>query len=348
MKYSVANRIISLLPLKREHAKTAKAIGQLYYGLSEEADESLSTAQIRTIQRYLLILSEGQGGEPDLPASVSPVERVDDSGEYRYYKKLSDLALWQMSSETALNLLLAQNLVSAPLRQSADLSANGMVDVALEVTAASPQLKRLRDRIRLVNDGFGRQPATIRPEVLHQVLYAIKHQYQVVFSYKNSQNYATQRQASIQGLVAKDGSLYMLCTESFADRPRHFALHRVLELNVNPKAPALIQSGFDLDSYIEATNQLSHQIGEQGRIELELRVAPETIYHFKERPLTADQVITEPQGDDPWFRVQANLPVTMLLVPWLLSMGGWIEVVGPASVRDEMKARLSKALAQYG
>lgn len=347
MKYSVANRIISLLPIKPEHAKSAKAIGQQFYGIDEAAGESLTPTQTRNIQRYLLILSDPDQREADSPISVSPVERVGTGSELKYYKKLSDLALWQMSSETALNLLLAQNLVSAPLRQSVELNTAGMLDVAQEVTNASIQHKRLRDRIRLVSDGFGRQPATIKPQVLQGVLYAIKQQYQVVFSYKSSQKQVSQRQASIQGLVAKDGSLYMLCTEGYADKPRHYALHRVPQLDVNPRAPALIQSGFDLDAYISGTNQLSHQIGEEGRIDLELRVAPETLYHFKERQLTPDQVIDEHCDDDGWYRVRATLPNTLLLVPFLLSMGGWIEVLGPPSVRDEIKARLSKALAHY-
>jgi hypothetical protein len=66
-----------------------------------------------------------------------------------------------------------------------------------------------------------------------------------------------------------------------------------------------------------------------------LRVAPESIYHFRERPLSNDQVETLPAGDEPWHIVTATVPRTILLMPFLVSMGPWIEVLAPADVRAE-------------
>ena len=62
-------------------------------------------------------------------------------------------------------------------------------------------------------------------------------------------------------------------------------------------------------------------------------------------------VIVEPavfRDERGWFLVTNTIPVTIQLVPFLLSHGGWIEVVGPESVRQEMKRRLKTAAAHYG
>jgi len=343
MKYREASRLISLLPLDKDQALSVTEIGRKFFKLGH--NQTLSTKQKRRMQNYLLELSSSTSvTELDIPAPAA-VERFLVGRTYRYYALKTHLALWQMSPETAVNLLLTQNLMAHTLGKSGSLASHGTLEVAQEVTNASPTLRRFRKRVRVVADGLGREPIDFPTINLANAIRAIEENRQISMDYEKPTGQVVSRICSIQGLVAKDGAIYLLGTHSFDDPPKHYALHRARNLQVLPD-PAITQDHFDLDRYIQQTGQLSHGLGE-GLIELVLRVAPETFWHFKERPLTAEQTYTDPSGTDPWYRVTAHLPHTYLLVPWLLSMGGWIEVLGPPAVRAEMKARLDTAAAHY-
>ena len=57
--------------------------------------------------------------------------------------------------------------------------------------------------------------------------------------------------------------------------------------------------------------------------DLVLRLAPEAILQFKERPLSATQAI-EPLDETGWYHVRDPVPMTLPLLPFLPSMGaGW-------------------------
>jgi predicted DNA-binding transcriptional regulator YafY len=82
-------------------------------------------------------------------------------------------------------------------------------------------------------------------------------------------------------------------------------------------------------------------------VRLKLRVASQALYHFRERPLSNDQAETAPAGGDPWHIVTATVPNTILLMPFLLSMGPWIEVLAPIEVRSDAAKRIGGMWAHY-
>ena len=68
-------------------------------------------------------------------------------------------------------------------------------------------------------------------------------------------------------------------------------------------------------------------------ISLVLKVAPDSIWHFQERPLSPDQSITGPEQDG-WFRVTAKTRLWFTLTAFLASFGPYIKVVGPPEVLE--------------
>ena len=93
---------------------------------------------------------------------------------------------------------------------------------------------------------------------------------------------------------------------------------------------------------------MSHPIGQyQEKIRLILRVHPEALFHFKERPLAENQVISDPLTAEGWYQVEVNIPETILLIPWLLSMGGWIKVVEPLHIQQEIYKRIKSMILHY-
>ena len=166
--------------------------------------------------------------------------------------------------------------------------------------------------------------------------------------YVNSQGISSQRKISVQGLISKDGTMYLLATTDLSDPPRHLALHRIQKVTVSHLAHQA-QPEFDLEEYIEKTQQLSHALNNLDTFELKLKVNPETIYHFKERPLAANQQILEIKNSagEIEFIVTTHIPDTILLVPFLLSMGKWIEVLGPENIRNKMREQTHAMLERY-
>ena len=93
--------------------------------------------------------------------------------------------------------------------------------------------------------------------------------------------------------------------------------------------------------YIEKTQQLSHSIeGKNDLFDLILRVNPAAIFHFQERPLGKSQKINQPTENDSWYLVSTQVPYTVLLVPFLLSMGPWVEIISPEKIKSEFISRL--------
>lgn len=106
---------------------------------------------------------------------------------------------------------------------------------------------------------------------------------------------------------------------------------------------------FDLDRYIDDSHQLSHKLDQEADpLRLKLRVAPRAMFHFLERPLAGDQVIEPADEPDGWQLVTATVPETILLVPFLASMGPWIELLEPLGLRAKLASWLQESAAHYG
>ena len=338
MDIETAQRLLEILSVPREKALTAPEVCQRYYGFRERVAEE---RELRKIQRDLKSLSE--------PKVKPALVKVEGTGrERRFYVERSTVARWLMTEEAALNILLTRQLLGQSFLSVSQIKAQEVGDLAEKVSRASEMTTRIRDRVRIVEDWIGREPAAIPQEILKEVFDAVAQNRQVKFTYIHSDGEVMAKTVSPQGLVAKDGSIYLLGTEGLGDIPtRGLPLHRMTEAKCT-HLPAQSRPDFDLDRYIKDTGQLSHALNPAASpVMLKIRVAPETIYHFKERPLSPNQNIKDPSGGDPWFVVTNSVPSTILLVPFLLSMGGWIEVLEPLVVRDELAKRVHAMAAHY-
>ncbi|MFZ4479737.1 MAG: helix-turn-helix transcriptional regulator [Rhodoferax sp.] len=303
----------------------------------------LSESELRNIQRYTKALSQ----ETDEgPALIENTVKDQKGRTHKFYHKPSRVTHWLMTEETALNILLTRQILGSTFDSIEGIGLKEVSSMADQVAGANAQTQRIRQRLRVVPDWIGREPAPILPEVLKETFDAVANDRQLRFRYRHSTGEVIERTVSVQGLVAKDGSLYLLGTEGFSDMPsRGLPLHRFIYAACT-NLQAQNRSDFDLDRYIDDSHKLSHALDVDALpIELRLRVAPETIYHFDERPLAKGQEIDLPSQTDGWSLVTVTLPYTILLVPFLLSMGGWIEVLEPQSVRNEMAKRVREMAA---
>jgi predicted DNA-binding transcriptional regulator YafY len=248
-----------------------------------------------------------------------------------------------MTAELALELHLVSPLWEKGFGQA--LSGAEQATIRKHVKGDDERLLR---GLRIVPDGIGRLPARIDAKLLRTVVEALRRSRKLRVSYRRPDAHAEEaRELSPLGLVAKDGTIYLVAVTGLADTPRHYALHRMGSAE-DAGSSAQPRPEFDLDRHIASTHQFSHALdGNTGSVELVLRVTPETIHHFEERPLSATQTVEQVPDDSGWYLVRDTVPMTMQLVPFLLSMGAGLEVVSPSELRCETIRRLSKSLSLY-
>ena len=337
MKMNTAVRLMKLLPTKTSDAITVVELTRKWFGYTDT--QAIRKTELRKIQRYVNDMAQEDGESPPLLCILDSVPR-------RVYLKLSEVSHWFMSEEAALNIVLTRQILGRSLATFEKIGPEALIRIAKEVTNASPPLQRICDTLRVIPDGIGRLHARIDPAVLKETINAITSEKKLTFRYYSTKNTESAAIVSPVGLVAKDGTLYLLGIQGLSDRPKTYAMQRMSHAEVSHLQRQL-RPDFNLDDYIHASHMLSHVLHEQtGLIELELQVHPDTLYHFKERPLADNQTI-HPAGTDGRHRLEVTLPSTMLLVPFLLSMGAGIEVTKPASVRTELRERLINTLKHY-
>jgi predicted DNA-binding transcriptional regulator YafY len=335
MKLTTGVRMLRLLNTRPENALTTAEISLRWGNMSGTA------VTLRSIQRYMSDLSRDSS---DGPALVAVVQR---GTERSYYLKASQVANWFMTEEAALDLQLSRDVYGRAFGSQGKSNGDKLADMAERVVAASPETKRIRDRLRIAPDGIGRMPACIEPGVLRACIGAIGKNRQLGFNYRGASGETSIKLVSPLGLVAKDGAIYLVAVKELSDAPRHYALQRMLNADLHFQQ-AQHRPEFDLQQHIVDSHQFSHVLDAQATpVQLKLRVAPEAIYHFRERPLSNDQTITSPAASEPWHTVTATVPNTILLMPFLLSMGPWIEALAPADVRAEATKRIAGMWTHY-
>jgi predicted DNA-binding transcriptional regulator YafY len=320
-------RLFGILPSSPDKALTTNEISQKWGEQSADWDEDGDedeASRLRKIQRYVQTCQR-----------ESWVEMRVSGGQKKYYLNKNQVSDWMMSEENALVLQITRQIYDRTLGFGDDERAAGMAEQVAS-QALSLAARRMRDCFRVVPDGIGRLSARIAPDVLKEAMRAIRTNRMFQFDYTNQKGKPSNIQCSPLGLVAKDGTIYLVATQGLADPPRHYALHRMKSADALPN-PAQPRPDFDLDRHIENTHQFSHALNNDPTpIELKLRVAPEGMFHFTERPLSTNQTVTPPAETGGWHTVTATIPKTMLLRPFLASMGPYIEVLGPQELRAEL------------
>lgn len=368
--------LLAHLPTRADEARDVKEIVRLHLHLTESEP---SDTEIRRYRRALNALVDKD--------RAKSTERVPPEGGAKvkvFYRDAETSLAGLMSDIMALRLVQSEQQWLSTLLQLPELTDPAAIQTARKVlTETHSGLKHLSERLLFVPDGIGRLPAKVEPSVLRATMDAIYQDRQIRLTFREGRRStgAETRTLTIHRLFAKDGALYLIGTDGLTDQPRSYALHRFghAEVTHHPRQ----QRDIDLSAIVQAfmsghpvqvnsfplqpnTTSAANRQGERPAgtvaewLDLRLRVAPRALFHFRERPLTADQRILNADGsalddlarptgrnDDPgsWPIVTANLPYTILLLPFLLSLGQWVRVEAPAAVQEQMRV-VTGALAE--
>jgi predicted DNA-binding transcriptional regulator YafY len=356
--------LVKLIHLMSPHNSATNAISTKKLAIAWEDGNSSSEpedATLRQIQRYVYELSMPINHLPplldfveeDQTLSVQLSKSADGPKsprkprkKRRYYLHQDTLMKWFMSEQAALNLLLTGQVVGQALGDVSELGTKSVAKLAKDVIKGqrSPKLSRIASSVRFLSDGIGRLPAQLAPDLLQTMIDAIVRDRGVSFDYKKSDGKCSHPTVNPLGLVSKDGTIYLIASKGSSSVVVHYALQRASNASVEMRHFRMVPEAFDLDQHIESTHRLSHQIGPE--MTLVLEVDEKALFHFTERPLTTQQEIKKIRGTN-GYRVSAVVPDTFYLRPFLLSMRANVTVVEPVELRKSMAVELKQMVANY-
>lgn len=180
------------------------------------------------------------------------------------------------------------------------------------------------------------EAGAVKPEVLEILQQALLDESSVEVSYlKRGASAPKSLLLRPLGLSYQDSNIYLSCV--FRGLPpgniAALPLHRFISARTTfedlPAPP-----DYDINS-VAAQRSLVNLKSDQP-VRLELRVSPTLCERLQENALAADQHLHA--DADGWWRLSANLYLSQGLELWLLGQGEHVEVLEPASLREQMRA----------
>lgn len=278
----------------------------------------------RTIERDLLSLS-----------GIFPLISDDRSRPYgwSWSKDAEAFALPTMSPLQALTLELAHEHLANLLPASLLDSLVPYFKRAEGVLSSGEGVKNLaswRKKVAIVSAGQPLIPPSYPEEIIEAVHSALLKDQQLEITYTSREQGETKTYAVHPlGIVQRGAVTYLVATIYDYTDIRLFAVHRIQAAKVLDQ-PAKSPKDFDLTQYI---SQGALGFDEGGAIKIVVRFTEHAVKHLWETPLSLDQEITPDQAG--WVRLQATVADTAQLRWWLMGFGEGVEILEPASLRDE-------------
>src|SRR5919106_3879942 len=249
-----------------------------------------------------------------------------------------------MDPTTALTFTLVERFLAPLLPRSTFGRIRPYLTQARQVLDALPAnaLGRWPSKVRVIHRGPPLRPPEIDEAVLEAVTHGLLEGRRLDVAYHSREKGDRIRcELNPLGLVVKGGLAYLVCTFWQYTDLRQVVLHRVHHAELLD-APAIVPEGFDLDRYIQE-GEFSYPVGEA--IHLEAVFSRGAHLHLQDTPLNADQGLTK--LDDERVLVRATVDNTAELRWWLLGFGDFVEVLAPADLREEFRARAVAMAARY-
>lgn len=248
---------------------------------------------------------------------------------------------------SALTLMLARDHL-APLLPASVIKvlAPRFEAAARLLDGEDRELGRLPARIRVKSRGQRLAPPAVDHALLETLYAALQSARRVALTYGARKHDGKPREyvADPLGLVFVDGLVYFVCQLEGSDGAHvaHLPVQRIRSVTVTD-APAVEPPGFSLDAFVN--EKFDYPVGDRP-LKLAFRMERATAAHLEERPLSADQQVSAPD-DTGFVTVRAKVADTQQLRWWLLGFGDKVEVLEPASLRDEFAAIAARLAAAY-
>jgi predicted DNA-binding transcriptional regulator YafY len=308
--------------------------------------DPLYTVHRRTIERNLMQL---MSIFPSLDFAPSAM------GNRWFWEKNTVIDIPKLDAKTALMFRLAETFLTPMFPRTILNELRPHFRQAEKTLKAigEQDYSRWPDKVRLIQNSIQLQHPDIRPEVLDVVYAALFEDQRFRARYQVRSGERKEFEISPRGLVFRDGIVYAVGTLADYTDLKHLPLHR-METATLTAIPITPLPGFNLDRYVreyfdyplralQVNQDHRDEIPETFKLAILLDDIPAV--HLQESPLGKDQ--RHERHADGRMRVTATVANTERLRWWLLSYGDRMEVVGPASLREEMAATVQRMSKHY-
>lgn len=295
--------------------------------IRERLEDQGYDVTLRTVQRDLVKLSE--------KFSILDI-KDEDSRALKWYwpkgHKLMDIP--GMSTITAFTFKLAETFCSTLLPKSLLTPLRPHFDRADSVLSQMMnKWSRLSYKVKVLPRGQELKAPQVKEEILEKVYDGICKEVQLEIKYK-ARGKTTTKTSMINpfGLVFRNQVIYLVCSYTKYNDPRHIALHRIKSVKLTSEA--IIQpKDFDFETYTQS-GEFNYFVTRE-KLELELLFDSRTAVHIEESPLSNDQ--TEKHMEGGKTLIKAKVDDTQQLRWWLQGFGSSVEILKPDSLREEFR-----------
>jgi len=319
--------LLKMLPVKSQAMDTAT----LYERLQEQG----SKVSLRTVQRDLERL-----------AADYPHIHSENSGNGLRWWADRELSRLSLLPTDAMNLTMIMDHAARFGMQAQVENLARLRDYARSLLREAQPAEDWAKKIVSTTRFITLRPGKIDPQVLATLQQALLEGYAVEAMYlKRGAAEPKAYRLRPLGLSYQDSNIYLSCVfegHKPGDAPRALPLHRFVSVrSIFADIPA--PGGFDINS-VEARRSLV-DLKSDLPVELKLRLAREMYERLAENPLTEDQQLTaEPDGH--WI-MTGRLHLSQGLKLWLLSQGDSLEVLAPATLREDIAATAMRMATLY-
>ena len=276
-------------------------------------------------------------------SATFPLECDDRSRPYgwSWARDAEAFDLPGMDPQTALVMQLAGDHLR-PLLPPADLErlAPFFEQARAQLQAEAGTRAAWASAVRVVHTGPPLLPPRVSSEALEATQTALLDARQLALEYtRRGEDEVRAYTVSPLALVYRGPVPVLVAAVDTDDRPRQFLVSRMQAARVLD-VPRRALPGFDVDRYIES-GALEVRYRKRA-ITLMLALDEPALIPVTERPLAPDQRLSPMR--DGRTRLTARVVESGALHAWLRSLGQWVEVLGPKSLRAEM-AEHARALA---
>ena len=280
----------------------------------------------KTIERDLKRLSD------NFPGMI----HVDDSSvPYTYRSPINARKITGMTPQEAICLELAYTYLN-PLLPNTSLNDIQPylkeAEAVLSETAAT-KMKRWRDKVQTINEGFQLKQAKIKDGILQNIHKALWEERAINAKYKGAKsNIVKDYMLHPAGIVNRGRICYLIC--SFDDdnnRITYLPLHRFYDVNIIQEQ----KSRHAQEKVVNLTKNLFGFNVAREKIKIKLKFSIDAGRHLYETPLSNKQKIH--QSKDGYIIVEDTVPGGGELSWWIRAFGDSVEILKPQSLRDEFK-----------
>lgn len=320
--------LLQLLPQRPGRISTSVIKNKLE-GINPEYSVTL-----RTIQRDLEKLSD-----------LYPLN-CDTQGRTNYWYWTDKNALTQipaMSEPTALALRFAEEYLKT-IMPPASLKLLSPYFVHAKEVLKNTKLDQWAVKVKIIRRGPELIPPEIDPTVQDVVYQGLLEGKQIKAIYQGrDKDKSAEYTMSPQGLVARDGIVYLIASLWQYGDVRHFPLQRMKKAELLNE-PTQKLTSFSLEKHIREDKEFSYPVSEK-KIKLKLLIDNYIATHLAECRLSDDQKL-KPQKDGRVL-LEATVADTYDLRWWVLGFGCGVKILSPSSLKTEFREIVSLLKKMY-